>query len=70
MPTENATQLLTDLRDSHKRGAFATACHGEMLKAAHELESEGLAEWKGRSYGSNFYAVTEKGLLDAHPSRS
>ena len=54
-----AQDLLKILVESYNGGAFAVACHGSMLKAAHELEAMKYAEWKGTSFGSNFYSLTE-----------
>lgn len=66
--TNEAKQLLKQLQECYHRGSFAQACHGEAQKAAHELEAIGLAIWKGNSFGSNFYSVTEKGL--SHDQRT
>lgn len=58
-----AQQLLELLKDCHIRQAFAMACDGRVeRKAAHELEELKYAEWKGTSFGSSFYAITELGL--------
>lgn len=62
-----AKVLLGQLVDAYTRGSFAQACDGKDQEAAHELEELGLAEWKGISFGSSFYAVTDRGL-HANPS--
>lgn len=57
--------LLRELAAAEARGAFAVACDGEQRSIAHALEKAGLAEWKGSSWGSQFWAITEAGELAA-----
>lgn len=56
-------ELLGQLFDCHKRGAFAQACDGKSRAIAHMLEKRGYAEWKGTSYGSSFWAITGIGSM-------
>ncbi len=37
------------------------ACDGRDRGAAWELERRGLVKWKGTSWGSSFYTITDKG---------
>ncbi|WNV09995.1 hypothetical protein [Tardiphaga sp. 709] len=37
------------------------ACDGEWRKPAHDLEKAGLADWKGSSWGSQFWEITDAG---------
>lgn len=54
--------LLRELQDADKRGAFATACDGaSRLNMARSLEARGYARWCGTNWGSNFYAITDAG---------
>lgn len=58
----NAKHLLRVLKSGRDTGSFATACDGKENKAAaHELETAGLAEWKGTNWGSSFWAITDAG---------
>lgn len=63
-----AKSLLHLLITSRESGAFAVACDGPDRAPAHELEVLGLAEWKGTSFGSSFYAAISKDYANAHPT--
>lgn len=63
-----AEALLKQLADGHTRGSFAQACDGSDRAPANELEFLNLARWVGTCWGSSFYTITEKGLIDANPS--
>ena len=54
-------ELLFKLKDTAD-GVRYQACHGGDLTNAHKLQQLGLIEWKGNSFGSNFYCITEAGL--------
>jgi hypothetical protein len=60
--TEHQRRLLLELQQSALRGAFAVACDGPDRKPAHDLERLGYAEWRGESFGSSFWSVTQNGL--------
>jgi hypothetical protein len=60
------TSLLRLLKDVHKGGAFAVACDGPNRAVAYSLERRKLAKWKGTTYGSSFWAITEEGLKHEH----
>jgi len=59
--TKDQRRLLENLKDTKDRGAFALACDGAPRAVAHELTKLGYAEWKGTSWGSSFWAITESG---------
>lgn len=63
--------LLLLLRESYDHGAFAVACDGKDRALAHALEKAGLADWKGTSWGSSFWAITDKGraFIDSRNQR-
>lgn len=61
--SDAARDLLLSLRRTAD-GVKYQACHGADLKAAHELEDLGMALWKGNSFGSNFYCITEAGIKE------
>lgn len=59
--TDDALELLHCLKDTAD-GVRYQSCHGKArLAAVHELEGLGFALWKGESYGTNFYCITEAG---------
>lgn len=60
--TEDQRRLLEDLNETRDREAFALACDGKPRATAHELTKLGFAEWKGTSYGSSFWAITDAGV--------
>lgn len=60
--TEYQRRLLLELQQSSLRGAFAVACDGPDRKPAHDLEKLGYADWKGESWGSSFWGITEAGI--------
>jgi hypothetical protein len=45
------------------------ACDGPDRATAHALEKQGLAAWKGSSWGSQFWAITEAGRLAISQSK-
>ncbi len=53
--------LLLTLRESQDHGAFALACDGKDRATAHALEQAGLASWRGESWGSSFWSITDAG---------
>jgi hypothetical protein len=53
--------LLVELGAADDRGAFCMACDGTSRAIAHELETLGLADWKGSSWGSQHWAITDLG---------
>jgi hypothetical protein len=60
--TTSQRHVLTCLASTDKGGGFALACHGEDRAAAHALEKMGLAEWRGESFGSSFWSITDAGV--------
>lgn len=61
--TKEQRDLLIELKNASNRGIFAVACDDRTRrKAAHDLEKLGLADWKGESWGSQFWSVTQKGI--------
>lgn len=59
--SDDAAELLHMLSDTAD-GFRYQSCHGKTRQAAaHELERAGLATWKGNSYGTNFYCITDAG---------
>lgn len=61
--TEATLGLLKTLANS--KGYVA--CDGKDRAVAHALEGAGLADWKGSSWGSQFWEITESGrALLAH----
>lgn len=64
--SDDALALLQGLSDTAD-GVRYQSCHGRTrLAAAHELEGAGLAEWKGNSFGTNFYCITKQGRTALH----
>jgi hypothetical protein len=55
--TDEHVELLRILGDS--KGYVA--CDGKHRTIAHSLEDAGFAEWKGESWGSSFWAITDSG---------
>lgn len=53
--------LLGALYESKVNGAFGIACDGERRQVAHKLEDLGLVNWRGTSWGSSFYSITQQG---------
>lgn len=60
--TDDAVRLLESLKDTKDGCRYQSVNGKEMLSAAHELENAGFALWKGNSFGTNFYCITDKGL--------
>lgn len=60
--------LLLTLRECHAHGSFSVACDGKDRMPAHDLEQRGFVEWKGRLWGSHFWALTDEGraYIDRH----
>lgn len=46
------------------------ACDGKNRAIAHALEQRGFAEWKGSSWGSQFWAVTDAGRSALFPQEN
>lgn len=59
-------ELLQMLGSSHGY----VACDGKYRAVAHALEKDGLADWKGSSWGSQFWEITDAGrtALEAKPA--
>lgn len=45
------------------------ACDGKDRAAAHTLEKMGLADWKGSSWGSQFWGITDAGRAAIAPAQ-
>lgn len=60
--------LLLEMRESQDHGAFSVACDGKRRDPANQLAAKGYADWRGTSWGSSFYAITNTGreYIDAH----
>lgn len=43
------------------------ACDGKDRAVAHALEKDGLADWKGSSWGSQFWGITDAGRAALSP---
>lgn len=60
--TPDELALLRELKQTADQpDGFAMACDGKDRAKAHALEKIGLADWKGTSWGSSFWAITEEG---------
>ncbi len=68
--TDKEWCLLLTMRESQDHGAFAVACDGKDRAPAHALEKSGYATWRGESWGSSFWAITDAGrkFIETTPS--
>lgn len=64
MVSNAARELLLSLKGTANGVRYQAVDGQEKRKAAHELEDLGLAVWKGNSFGSNFYCITEDGIKE------
>lgn len=55
--TAKQKQLLTRYADSAAAGAFAL----QALPGVHQLERRGWVDWKGTTFGTNFYTINDAG---------
>lgn len=67
---EDQKRLLADLAQTRRGGSFALACDGKPRATAHELTKLGFAEWRGISFGSSFWAITDAGMAEHERSES
>jgi len=67
--TREEAKLLVILADAMLQRSAYVACDGKDRPIAHALDKKGLATWMGESWGSKFWAITEKGLLEAENHR-
>lgn len=70
MMDDDQWTVLLMLRESQDHGMFAVICDGSRRNAANQLHALGLAEWKGHSFGSSWFAITDAGraAITAEPS--